>query len=114
MVSPRAALRRGTMTDKNRAPAAEQASRLASSFFPTPMQLTEYFLDAGQRTVLFWDVMRRRSNQYREHLAQTAPHVLQYKVELLLDGRSLERPVNYALVRILPPPGVEVDEHRRP
>src|SRR5262249_9720780 len=110
MVSPRAAQRRGTMTDKNRAPAAEQANRLASSVFPTPMQLTEYFLDAGQRTVLFWDVRRRRSNQYREHLAQTAPHVLQYKVELLLDGRrSLERPVNYALVRILPPPAVEVD-----
>jgi hypothetical protein len=25
---------------------------------------------------LFWDVMRQRGNQYREHLAETVPHVL--------------------------------------
>jgi Protein of unknown function (DUF3141) len=41
---------------------------------------------------LVWDVMRQRGNQYREHLA--APHVLEYEVELLMDGRKLERPVN--------------------
>ena len=39
----------------------------------------EYLTDAAQRTVLFWDVMRQRGNQYREHLAQTAPHVLNYE-----------------------------------
>jgi hypothetical protein len=27
----------------------------------------EYLVDAGQRSILFWDVMRRRGNQYREH-----------------------------------------------
>lgn len=32
----------------------------------------EYWADAVQR-VLFWDVMRRRGYQYREHLAETAP-----------------------------------------
>ena len=74
----------------------------------------EYMVDAAQRTVLFWDVMRQRGNQYREHLAQTAPHVLEYEVELIIDGRSLKRPVNYALVRIVPPAGVEIDPLRRP
>src|ERR1700674_1806850 len=54
----------------------------------------EYMVDAAQRTVLFWDVMRQRGNQYREHLAQTAPHVLEYEVELIIDGRTLERPVS--------------------
>ena len=36
----------------------------------------EYMVDAAQRSVLFWDVMRQRGNQYREHLAETAPNVL--------------------------------------
>ena len=74
----------------------------------------EYAVDAAQRTVLFLDVMRQRGNQYREHLAETAPHVLDYKVELVVDGRRLPRPVNYALVRVIPPAGVEVDLRRRP
>ncbi|MGB9315620.1 MAG: DUF3141 domain-containing protein, partial [Pseudolabrys sp.] len=38
----------------------------------------DYMVDAAQRTVLFWDVMRQRGDQYREHLAQTVPHVLSY------------------------------------
>ena len=63
----------------------------------------EYAVDAAQRSVLFWDVMRQRGNQYREHLAETAPHVLNYKVELVMDGRTFERPVNYVLARVLSP-----------
>jgi hypothetical protein len=38
----------------------------------------EYLVDSGQRSVLFMDVMRRRGEQYREHLAETVPHVLNY------------------------------------
>jgi hypothetical protein len=53
--------------------------------------------------------MRQRGDQYREHVAQTAPHVQQYAAELITDGRSLEEPVNYALVRIIPPQDVEID-----
>jgi hypothetical protein len=74
----------------------------------------DYMIDAAQRSVLFWDVMRQRGNQYREHLAETAPHVLDYKVELVTDGRTLARPVNYALVRVVPPAGIEIDPKRRP
>jgi pimeloyl-ACP methyl ester carboxylesterase len=74
----------------------------------------EYMVDAGQRSVLFLDVMRRRGDQYREHAAQTAPHVLHYAAELIIDGRTLDEPVNYALVRIVPPRGVEIDSERRP
>ncbi|MDR3489468.1 MAG: DUF3141 domain-containing protein [Bradyrhizobium sp.] len=86
--------------------------------FSTPFSIFgaafEYMIDAAQRSVLFCDVMRQRSNQYREHLAQTVPHVLDYKAELVMDGRTLERPVNYLLVRIVPPVGVEIDSARRP
>lgn len=74
----------------------------------------EYMMDAGQRSVLFLDVLRRRGDQYREHVAQTAPHVLQYAAELIIDGRKLDEPVNYALVRIIPPKDVEIDLNRRP
>jgi len=74
----------------------------------------EYLVDTGQRSVLFLDVMRRRGMQYREHLAETAPHLLDYEIELLLDGRTLQRPVNYGLVRITPPAGVTIDPKRRP
>jgi uncharacterized protein DUF3141 len=74
----------------------------------------EYMTDAAQRSVLFWDVLRQRGNQYREHIAETVPHVLQFKVELVVDGRKLARPVNYGLVRVVPPAGVTIDPTRRP
>jgi len=74
----------------------------------------EYMVDAGQRSVLFLDILRQRGDQYRDHVAQTAPHVLSYAAELIIDGRKLEQPVNYALVRIIPPKGVEIDMERRP
>jgi pimeloyl-ACP methyl ester carboxylesterase len=74
----------------------------------------EYMTDAAQRSVLFLDVMRQRSYQHREHLAETVPNVLDYEAELVMDGRTLARPVNYLLVRIVPPAGVEIDPTRRP
>jgi hypothetical protein len=74
----------------------------------------EYMTDAAQRCILFWDVMRERGNQYHEHLTATAPHVLDYTVELVVDGRTLDRPVNYGLVRVVPPAGIEIDLKRRP
>jgi pimeloyl-ACP methyl ester carboxylesterase len=74
----------------------------------------EYLIDAAQRSILFYDVLRERGNQYREHLAETAPHVLDYQVELVVDGRTLKRPVNYALTRVLPPEGSKIDPKRRP
>ena len=74
----------------------------------------EYLVDSGQRSILFMDVMRRRGEQYREHMAETVPHVLNYEIELVADGRNLKRPVNYGLVRVTPPSGVEIDLTRRP
>src|SRR5215211_7852856 len=88
-------------------------SDVASAFGPFA-PAAEYMVDVAQRGVLFWDVMRQRGNQYQEHLAKVAPHVLDYAAELVIDGRTLERPVNYALVRIIPPKGVEIDPTRRP
>jgi pimeloyl-ACP methyl ester carboxylesterase len=74
----------------------------------------EYMVDAAQRSVPFWDVMRQRGNQYHEHEAEKVPNVLSYKAELVVDGRTLPRPVNYLLARVIPPAGVEIDPARRP
>lgn len=72
----------------------EQPSSIAA--FTSPFGIfapaMEYMVDAAQRSVLFWDVIRRRGNQYRKHLAERAPHVLDYQVELLVDGRTLDPP----------------------
>ena len=84
-----------------------------SSFGPFAPAL-DYLVDAAQRSVLYWDVLRQRGNQYQEHISREAPHVLSYGAELILDGRTLERPVNYALARIIPPKGTEIDQVRRP
>ena len=43
-----------------------------------------------------------------------APHVLDYQVEVIIDGRKLDRPVNYGLVRVVPPAGMQVDPTKRP
>jgi hypothetical protein len=91
-------------------PQYQQFAQLLGPFAPA----LEYMTDAAQRSILFWDVMRQRGNQSREHMAVTAPHVLEFEVELVVDGRKLERPVNYGLVRIIPPKGVEIDPKRRP
>jgi pimeloyl-ACP methyl ester carboxylesterase len=74
----------------------------------------DYWIDACQRAVLFLDVMQQRSACYEEHKAKAAPHVLKFGCELVMDGRKLTRPVNYALVRIVPPNGVKIDEGKRP
>ena len=76
--------------------------------------LTQYLVDAAQRAILYWDTMRRRGNQYHRHMARKAPNVLDYDFELIVDGRALPEPVNYGLVKMLPPEGTAIDETKRP
>jgi pimeloyl-ACP methyl ester carboxylesterase len=75
----------------------------------------DYLLDAGQRALLFWDIMREAGNNFVAHEQAGCPPVLVFRYETVLDGRGLARPVNYALVRILPEPGMpETDAALRP
>src|SRR5260221_8477714 len=74
----------------------------------------EYYVDAAQRSILFWDVMRKRGNVFLEHEAAGKPPVLAFEHEMVLDGRTLERPVNYFLVRITAPAGARPDPRKRP
>jgi pimeloyl-ACP methyl ester carboxylesterase len=74
----------------------------------------QYTVDFGQRTVLFWDTLRQRGNNFLAHERAGKPILLHFQHETICDGRTFERPVNYVLLRIIPPPGVEVDPKRRP
>jgi len=74
----------------------------------------EYMLDAMQRTILYWDLMRQRSEQQEMQKAQAVPHVLNFDAELVLDARTFKRPANYLLVRIKPTSDVTIDPQKRP
>jgi hypothetical protein len=77
-------------------------------------QASEYCIDAWQRSILFLDVLRQRGDDHTERATDVAPHVLNFEFDVVMDGRDLARPVNYGLLRIRPPQGVEVDPDRRP
>ena len=75
---------------------------------------SRYAVDFAQRSTLFWDAIRQRGNQYLEHVRAGQPPVLHFDYEVVVDARTFQRPVNYALLRITPPAGVTVDPKRRP
>lgn len=81
---------------------------------PTLEAANEYMVDAWQRNILYTDVMRQRGNQYQRHMAKKAPNVLSMKAELIIDGRTLNNPVNYMLTLITPPKNMPVDPIKRP
>jgi pimeloyl-ACP methyl ester carboxylesterase len=94
---------------------AAEAWRLPAWPGANPWQLwSDYWIDACQRTVLFWDVMRRRGNTFLEHEEQGKPPVLTFKTQMVLDGRTLPKPVNYFLMRVLPPAETSIDRTKRP
>jgi pimeloyl-ACP methyl ester carboxylesterase len=76
--------------------------------------MAAYQVDFAQRTILYWDTLRQRGNQWLAHETAGKPPVLKYKYEMIADGRTYDRPANHALVRIIPPAGIKVDERKRP
>lgn len=81
---------------------------------PSGGPVVEYWVDAVQRSILFLDVLRQRGNNAREHNARTVPHVLTFAAEIIMDGRTFARPVNYGLARIVPPAAGVADPTKRP
>jgi hypothetical protein len=79
-----------------------------------PWSAWQYMIDATQRSILFWDTMRQRGNDFVEHAMKGLEPVLHFEADMVQDGRSFDRPVNYALLRIKPPEGVVIDDKRRP
>jgi hypothetical protein len=74
----------------------------------------EYATDFWQRSLLFLDILRQSGNQQAEMTSRPINAVLVYDHEVILRGTNLPRPVNYGLVRVVPPRGTVIDHTRRP
>ena len=74
----------------------------------------DYMVDFMQRSVLYLDAMRQRSENFLAHEKGVTDNVLKFKYEVVVDGTTLERPVNYSLVRIVPAEGTLQREDGRP
>jgi pimeloyl-ACP methyl ester carboxylesterase len=61
----------------------------------------EYLVDRFQRGILFWDILRKRGNNYLTHLKAGQPPILIFDYEMIMDGRFFTKPVNYSMVRII-------------
>jgi len=91
-------------------------SRKPNSAATTPVAQAsnDYLTDFAQRGVLFLDTLLDRGNAYREHLEKGTPPLLKFDYETVLEGRTLPKPCNYALLHLLPPPEMPVDPALRP
>src|ERR1700733_4251690 len=72
-------------------------TRVAASIGNPMAAWPEYMVDALQRSVLFLDLMRQRGNVEIEITSRPLATVLRFDHEVLMDGRSLKRPINYSL-----------------
>ena len=105
---------KGHDTAQRLASAALAPDAFTSALQQPFMAFYEYWVDAAQRAVLLLDALRQRGDTQIDQAAKLAPHVLSFEAEVLVDGRTLPRPVNYALVRIIPPANMPIDETKRP
>ena len=96
-------MRRQAVTLAPSLPKPAAPPQVAASPMQAATDTVEYLIDASQRAVLFWDTMREAGNSFAEHEAAGCPPVLIFDYEMVVDGRTLPRPCNYALVRITVP-----------
>src|SRR5918993_494867 len=75
---------------------------------------SSYWLDFTQRSILFWDTLRQRGNNWLEHEKAGKPPLLDFDWEMVADARQFECRANYALVQITPPDGIKTDPDHRP
>ena len=68
----------------------------------SPADYWEYWIDFGQRSLLYLDALRQRGDNTLAHERAGFPLLLKFPYETLIDGRDLPRPVNYSLLRIIP------------
>jgi hypothetical protein len=84
----------------------------------TTGQLTDaaqaYAADAAQRSALTLDILRERADQDAAHEQAGTPPVLIYDHEVILDGKTLPRPTNKVLLKIISPAGIEIKDWKRP
>jgi pimeloyl-ACP methyl ester carboxylesterase len=78
----------------------QSGSSAAEAAIPSILDFLAYQRDVLERSILFFDTLRRRANNMLDHERAGLPPLLNFKYETLLDAREFERPANYALLRI--------------
>jgi len=79
-----------------------------------PWTTTRYMIDSFQRSVLFLKTLHDRGNNFVKQAVSGLQPVLHFDYDMIMDGRSFDRPVNYAMLKIKPPEGVTIDPEKRP
>ncbi|MGQ3673838.1 DUF3141 domain-containing protein [Xanthobacter sp. TB0136] len=96
------------------APTSRLIEKSLQDFGGMTTAASAYLTDAWQRGILYADVRRQRGDQYRAHMAETVPNVLNFPATPIMLGLDLPRPVNYGLVRIPAPDDIPTDPTKRP
>lgn len=114
-------LRHGEAIGRSQSEASQEAMASLQRLLPklaiprADAMFAEYLRDAGQRWVLFIETLCRRGDAAIAREKEGSKPVLAFDYDMVIDGRTLDRPVNYALVRIHPPAGVDAPrEDARP
>ncbi len=76
--------------------------------------LKDYLVDAAERGVLLVDLLRERGNEQAQMSSRPLATVLTFGHEILMSGKSLRRPINYSLARVIPSQGATIDPKKRP
>jgi Protein of unknown function (DUF3141) len=66
----------------------------------SPLDFLAYQRDVLERSILFFDTLRKRANAMLEHEHAGLPALLNFQSETFLDARQFTPPSNYALLRI--------------
>jgi pimeloyl-ACP methyl ester carboxylesterase len=99
----------------NSQPASNPLNPLLAALAPSNFAAAfDYTNDFWRRSLIFLDILRQSGNQQAEMTSRLVNAVLLYDYEILLKGTALPRPVNYALVRVLPPKGTTLDKTKAP
>lgn len=98
----------------------EISEYITNSFFNMNLfkEAGEYAVDTLERSIIYVDTLRKRGNIYFQHLIDEQPPVLTFDYEVIMDGKDLERPSNYSLLKIIgrrkdPKSGNEISSDRR-
>lgn len=100
-VRKRSKARAKVISPTQEAPAA--AAEVAQDGFELGDVISEawrYQVDLWQRHLLFLDTLRERANNMLAHQQAGLPPLLKFEYETVLDVRIVDRPANYALLRV--------------
>jgi len=96
---------------KNKKPDLHTEKQVGFQSIPA---LSDYIIDAFQRYILFLEVLRQRGNEQEAITSRPMSTVLSFEHDIIMSGRSLPRPINYSLAKIIPPAGTTIKPGNAP